>query len=343
MTATLAGIEEPAVSSWLAATLKDSVPPFVFTPLSGGLSNLTFDVGDRSGRHWILRRPPLGELAPTAHDMARECRILSAMAGTPVPVPGVLGLCNDGEVTGAPFFVMEKIDGVVLHDDDAASSLPGPARAHAAFEVVDVLVAIHDVDPDAVGLGDLARRDGYLERQLRRWKTQLDAPATRAPRALHELHARLATRIPHESRRGIVHGDFRLENCVLGRDGRIAAVLDWELCTLGDTLVDLGLLLVYWAEREDRPPSIPRAPTLAGGFPTRAELVARYAATSGREVPDLDFYVAFGFWRMACIVEGIRERHERGATGSGGEDGAWYARRVAELTAMAERAVDALS
>lgn len=338
----VAGLDEDSVSAWLASAVPESSPPYSFASLPGGLSNLTFAVEDRTGRRWVLRRPPLGELAPTAHDMARESRILSAMARTRVPVPAVVGSCRDRSVTGAEFYVMEGVDGVVLHDDVAAAALAPAARRVAAFDLVDKLAAIHDVDPDSIGLGDLGRRDHYLERQLRRWKAQLDAVDGRRTSALDTLHARLVANVPLQTREGIVHGDYRLENCVLGADARIAGVLDWELCTLGDPLADFGLLLVYWAEPGDEPPSIPHAPTLAGGFPTRAELLTRYAAASGHEVPDVEFYVAFGYWRIACIVEGIHARHRSGAMGNPSEDAAHFAARAAELTAMAERAAAGL-
>ena len=287
----------------------------------------------------MLRRPPLHGVLPSAHDMAREHRVIAALAGTPVPVPATFGLCQDPLVTGAPFYVMGYVDGTVPRDEETvAAVLDEPARAGAASSLVDALVALHRVDPDAVGLGQLGRREGYLERQLRRWKRQLEQSRTRELPVLDEVHRRLAASIPAQvGPARIVHGDYRLDNVVLSPAGQVLAVLDWELCTLGDPLADVGLLLVYWAEPGDSSLPLPTAPTTLPGFPSRAALTAAYAARSGRSVEDLDYYEAFGYWKLAVVLEGVHARYAAGAYGQG--DDSW--RGFAEVvTQLADRALE---
>jgi aminoglycoside phosphotransferase (APT) family kinase protein len=216
--------------------------------------------------------------------MAREHRVIAALGPTAVPVPAVVALCEDPTVTGAPFFVMDHVDGLVLRDRAAAALLPGqPARRRAGEDLVDTLVALHAVEPAHAGLGDLGRRDGYVARQLRRWHGQWQQSRTRPLPAIDEVHARLSARPPDQQGSTIVHGDYRLDNTIVGPDGRVAAVLDWELCTLGDPLADVGLLLVYWAEPGDAVPTLPSGASAEPGFPSRAELRDRYAQRSGRD------------------------------------------------------------
>jgi aminoglycoside phosphotransferase (APT) family kinase protein len=271
--------------------------------------------------------------------MAREHRIIAALAGTEVPVPAALGLCEDAAVTGAPFYVMAYVDGIVPRDEaTVAASLDEPARAAAADSLVDALVALHRVDPGQVGLGDLGRPSGYLERQLTRWQRQLDQTRTRPLPALDEVHRRLAASLPAQvGPARIVHGDFRLDNVVLSPVGQVLAVLDWELCTLGDPLADLGLLQVYWAEPGDRTLPHGAAPTVMPGFPGRAAIAQAYASQSGRDLSQLDIYVAFASWKLAVILEGVVARHATGAYGEG--DDSW--RGFAEVvTQLADRALE---
>jgi aminoglycoside phosphotransferase (APT) family kinase protein len=309
------GVDVARVTEWFQAHAAGVVPPLGFDLIAGGRSNLTYRVTDAAGHAWVLRRPPLGQVLATAHDMGREHRILAALAPTDVPVAPVVGLCTDEAVNGAPFYVMDLVDGLVARDATAARTLDVPAREHAGEQIADVLARIHAVDPDAVGLGDLGRKEGYVERQLKRWYGQWQKSQTRELPVVDEVHAALAARVPEQGPAAIVHGDYRLDNCLLRPDGSIAAVLDWELCTLGDPLADVGLLLVYWTERDDPHPALLDAATTLEGFPTRTALVERYARASGRDVSAVDYYVAFGYWKLACILEGVYARYKGGVMG----------------------------
>jgi aminoglycoside phosphotransferase (APT) family kinase protein len=323
----LEGVDAPKVTAWLEANIDGVEGPFEFAFISGGRSNLTFGVTDAKGRQLVLRRPPISHVLATAHDMGREHRIISALAGTDVPVPTALGFCEDVEVNGAPFYVMDFVDGLVLRSPDLAERhLSEEQRRTAAEDLVDVLVAIHAVDPSAVGLGDLGRPEGYIERQLKRWYRQFQgsqeqataAGAGRPAPVVHEVHDLLAASVPEQREVTIAHGDYRLDNTIVGDDGKLRAVLDWELCTLGDPLADLGTLMVYYPDSTDVRPGRPMATTSLPGFPTRTELAARYAERSGRDTTDLAYYTAFGHWRLACIIEGVYARYAAGAMGADG-------------------------
>ncbi len=334
------GIDEAGVTAWFQAEVPDARPPLRFERLPGGRSNLTYRVRDAAGGDFVLRRPPLHGVLQSAHDMAREHRIIAALAATEVPVPAALGLCEDPAVTGAPFYVMAYVDGAVPSDEaTVVAAFDEQARAAAADSLVDVLVALHGVDPDAVGLGTLGRREGYLERQLRRWKRQLEQFRTRELPVLDEVHRRLEAAVPAQvGPARVVHGDYRLDNVILSPAGRVLAVLDWELCTLGDPLADVGLLLVYWAEPGDTALPLGTAPTRLPGFPPRAALTAAYAARSGRAVDQLDYYMAFGYWKLAVILEGVYARYTAGAYGEGDDTWRAFAGTVVQL---ADRALEA--
>ena len=309
------GIDVDKVSAWLVDNIDGARAPFSFDLIAGGRSNLTYRVTDADGTRFVLRRPPLGHVLATAHDMAREFRIIAAVGSTKVPVPRALGLCTDENVNGANFYVMGFVDGVVLDSADKAAALPTELRPAAAHHLIDVLAELHAVDVDAVGLGDLARRDGYIERQLKRWGTQWENSKTRDLPEIDEVVRRLSSHVPHQQGVVIAHGDYRFGNCLTDvASGRIAAVLDWELCTLGDPLADLGYLGVYWS---DGPSNALRAndPTPAGGFPPYRDLVERYADRTGRDVSAVDYYVAFSCWRLAVISEGVYARYLHGAMG----------------------------
>jgi aminoglycoside phosphotransferase (APT) family kinase protein len=336
------GIDLAGVSAWFRANVAGVRPPLRVRQLAGGRSNLTYRVDDDAGASWVLRRPPLHGVLPSAHDMGREHRVIAALAGTPVPVPATFGLCQDPAVTGAPFYVMAYVDGIVPRDEaSVAAGLDEPARAAAAGSLVDALVALHRVDPERVGLGQLGRHHGYLERQLTRWRRQLDQSRTRPLPALDEVHRRLAANLPAQvGPARIVHGDFRLDNVVLSPAGQVLAVLDWELCTLGDPLADLGLLLVYWAEPGDATLPLGAAPTLMPGFGGRAAITEAYAAGSGRDLSRLDVYVAFASWKLAVILEGVVARHASGAYGEG--DDSWR-RFAAVVVQLADRALELTS
>jgi aminoglycoside phosphotransferase (APT) family kinase protein len=283
-----------------------------------------------------VRRPPLHSVLATAHDVGREHRIIDALASTPVPVPAALAMCTDVDVIGAPFYVMEFVDGVVLNDAATAeATLDLAARAHAGDSLIDALVALHAVDPDAVGLGDLAKKEDFIARQLHRWHRQFEQSRQRDVPAVDAVHDLLAANIPPQRESRIVHGDFRLGNCIVGDDGTIRAVLDWELCTLGDPLADVGYVLATWARPRDARAADPNAPSVLPGFAERDELVARYSAGSGRAVEDVDFYVAFSFWRLACILEGVYARSRSGAQGDTSVDPEVFGRRVEDNAHLA--------
>ncbi|MEU0950999.1 phosphotransferase family protein [Streptomyces niveus] len=296
-------------------------PGLVEGPLSarlieGGRSNLTYAVTD--GTHdWVVRRPPLGHVLATAHDMKREFRVISALHPTAVPVPAPLLLCEDPEVLGAPFYVMEYVTGTPFRTAEQLAPL-GPERTRAALlGLVDTLVELHAVDPAAVGLADFGRPEGFLDRQLRRWGKQLDASRNRDLAGVDELHAALGRSLPHSPAPTVIHGDYRLDNVLIGDDDRIKAVLDWEMSTLGDPLTDLGLLVMYSAPLEITGSPIS---TTAGaaGHPAPAELIERYAAGSGRDTSAIAWYTAFAWFKLAVILEGIHYRYTLGQTVGGG-------------------------
>ena len=334
------GIRHEQVTSWFRDHVPGVEPPLSFELIAGGHSNLTYRVVDAAGGTWVLRRPPLGQVLATAHDMGREHRIIAALGPTPVPVPPAIGYCDDEAVNGAPFYAMGFVDGHIVRDAATATTALGVEERRAAGEsLVDVLAAIHAVVPDDVGLGDLGRREGYIERQLKRWHTQWEQSKTRELPVVDEVHAYLSARVPEQGAATIVHGDYRLDNCIVGDDGRVRAVLDWELCTLGDPLADLGLLQVYWTDATDDHPALLTAATAVDGFPTRKQLIDRYAEQSGRDVSNLDFYVAFGYWKLACIVEGVYARYAGGSMGRSGGGFEAFGQQVERLAAQAAAAV----
>ena len=313
------GIDIDRVSSWLDANIGEARSPFDFALIAGGRSNLTYAVTDADGRRFVLRRPPLAQVLATAHDMAREHRIISAVGRTNVPVPLALGLCTDHDVIGASFYVMSYVDGVVLDSPDRAGELPLQLRPRVSAHLIDVLADLHAVDIDDVGLGDLAKREGYVERQVKRWSTQWEQSKTRELAAIDEVARRLHDHLPVQQGVSIAHGDFRFGNCLTDVErGEINAVLDWELCTLGDPLADLGYLGVYWYDG-DTATIRANDPTSAGGFPSFSDLVERYALRTGRDVSGIGYYIAFGCWRLAVISEGVYSRYVHGAMGDRGE------------------------
>jgi aminoglycoside phosphotransferase (APT) family kinase protein len=331
------GIDVEPVTAWLEANVPGARGPLTFAVIAGGHSNLTFKVTDADDHAYVLRRPPLSHGLPSAHDMGREHRIIAALADTLVPVPPALGFCDDEAVNGAPFYVMGFVDGLVIRrPEDADEHLTLEARTTASDSLVDTLASLHAVDFDAVGLGDLGRRDGYIERQLKRWHGQWNAQKTRDLPAIDAVHARLRQRIPPQTATAIVHGDYRLDNCMVRPDGTVAAVLDWEICTLGDPLADVGLLQVYWTGPGDEPSAWGGGATAAPGFRDRAEVLARYAEVSGRDVAGIDFYIAFAYWKLACIIEGVYARYLGGALGD--VDEATLAPFAAQVEAAAEHA-----
>lgn len=331
----LAGIDVARVSAWLAENVPAVALPVEFRLVAGGRSNLTYLLTDASGARFALRRPPTGGVLSTAHDMGREWRFIAALEPTDVPVPRPVAFCADVEVTGAQFYLMGFVDGLVLADDDAGERLTEPARARAGEQVVETLVRLQRVDPVAVGLGDTVRSTGYVQRQLRRWHRQVRESGVSYLALLDEVHDLLAARVPDQSD-GIVHGDFRPGNMSFAPDGTVSAVFDWELATSGDPLADLGWLVSTWQEPGDEIPGTTAGPSAVPGFPSRDELVGHYARLSGRDVSNLPYFVAFSRWRSACIVAGVAARYQAGVMGDDG-----YADEARTRAAQAEHLVQA--
>jgi aminoglycoside phosphotransferase (APT) family kinase protein len=321
----IAGADPAAVGAWLAGVLEDEAwRDCALRPIGAGRSNLTYRVDSPAGAV-VLRRPPVGQVAATAHDMGREQRVVSALASTDVPVPRVLAASSGGPPVDAPCFVMELVEGVVpLGELPAGWATTADERRRVSAALVDVLATLHAVDPAAVGLGDLGRPEGYLGRQVRRWVTQWEqardgVPTDAATVAdLTALATALADSLPRTQRHAIVHGDYRIDNCLFDAadPGVIRAVLDWELSTLGDPLADLGLLLVYWHEADERPAwratSHLPTPTRLPGFLRRVEVARAYAAASGLDLEPLPWYVAFGAFKLGVILAGILARVRAG-------------------------------
>ena len=279
---------------------------------AGGRSNLTYAITDGENR-WVLRRPPLGHVLPTAHDMVREHRVLEALSKAGFPVPRPVLLCTDPAVIGAPFYLMEHVDGRIYQDVTDLVALGPAAMRRLSLSLVDTLADLHALDPSAIGLGDFGRAEGFNQRQVHRWKKQLDASHSRDVPGIEELHARLAVDIPSGDGT-VVHGDYRLDNVLIGDQLQINAVLDWEMSTLGDPLSDVALMLVY----ADLPMQIsegkPIAPLRVPGHPPVPELAARYAERSRRDVSDLRWYVGFAAFKLAVILEGVHYRYVQGQT-----------------------------
>lgn len=310
------GLDTAAVSRWMGDHL-ESDGPFTFSLVAAGGSNLTYRVGDARGREFALRRPPEGTTLATAHDIDREWRIMTALRqARVVPVPACLARCDDADVTGAPFYVMEFVDGTILRTSaDAASFTPTEAD-NATEALIGGQVAFHTLDLDAVGLGDLGRHDGYVARQLKRWKTQVERGDARPVPLVDEIHAVLAARLPPErARPALAHGDYRFDNVVLGADQSLAAVLDWELCTTGDPIADVAWSMQYWADPGDAFTWLTDPPTLAAAFPRKDDALARYERATGFDLSDYPFYEAFAWWKQACIVEGVYARRLGGSQG----------------------------
>ncbi|ACY96842.1 MULTISPECIES: phosphotransferase family protein [Thermomonospora] len=326
------GVDVPRLAAWLERTLPGSGQITGVRLIAGGRSNLTYGITLADGRRVVLRRPPLGHVLPTAHDMAREYRVLSALSGgSGVPVPTPLAFCDDEDVIGARFYVMDHVEGRVLRTmEDAADVTPEQAR-QLSERLAEVLAAIHTVDVEAAGLADFGRPAGYMARQLKRWGQQwersreaiLATGATRDLPAYERLVRRLGERLPESGPVGLVHGDYRLDNALTRLEPRpeIAAVVDWEMSTLGDPLSDLGLTLVYWAQADDehRLP-VGATVTAAPGFLTRREFAERYAELTKFDLSDIDFYVAFACYKLAVILEGIHARYLQNATVGEGFD-----------------------
>ena len=340
------GYHLAAVESWVAQHVPSLALPLRWTRLEGGHSNLTYLIEDSQGQRAVIRRPPMGELLPKAHDMAREWALISALGGTAVPVPKALGFCADSAVTGALFYVMGHVDGQPLYSaDDVNRRLPLALRQRLSHSFIDVLAALHAIDPASVGLADLGKPDDYIGRQLRTWYRSWNASIAGAalddPRA-HALQRYFLEHTPTQGPARIVHGDYGLHNTLVGADGLLAAVVDWEISTLGDPLADLAYALNQWAEPGDPPAVRGSPPTALPGFASRRELADRYAASTGRDLSQLDFYIGFNRWKSAAIVHGVYARYLEGKKSTVGVDLEALKRSLLHSLALADAAVERL-
>ncbi|MFB7715402.1 phosphotransferase family protein [Streptomyces sp. NPDC056105] len=317
------GLDLARLRPWFTETVPTArAGMLTATLITGGKSNLTYRLTDGAS-HWILRRPPLGHILATAHDMGREYAVMAALADTPVPVPGMHGLCLDTGILGAEFYVMEAVPGRPYRT--AADLKPlGPHRVRRiSGALVDTLADLHTVDPDTVGLGGFGRPEGFLTRQVARWRSQLGASYSRDLPDAITLHAALEERAPAAdaaARPGIVHGDFRLDNVLVDGDDRLRAVIDWEMATVGDPVTDLALMLLYTRLARLVGAEIAPDAGLAPGFLTETEIVARYAARSARDLGDLGFHLGLAAFKLTAILEGIHYRHLKGQTVGPGFD-----------------------
>lgn len=338
------GYDVPAVESWIAEHIQSITPPFQWTRLEGGHSNLTYQLDDVNGRQAVIRRPPQGELLPKAHDMSREWALISALGSTSVPVPAALGFCENPDVTGAWFYVMGMINGRPLYSsEDTLEWVPEEKRTLLAHSFIDVLADLHSLTPDELGLGDLGKKDSYVGRQLKTWYRSWTASVEPAkyddPRA-HELQQYFLEHLPEQGMARVVHGDYGLHNCLIGADALVAAVVDWEISTLGDPLADLAYALNQWPQPDDEIPMAPESPTAVPGFPPRSELAQRYADRTDRDLSKLDYYVGFNRWKSAAIIHGVYARYVEGKKSTEGVDLEGLRNRIDLSLTLSEQAVN---
>jgi aminoglycoside phosphotransferase (APT) family kinase protein len=314
------GLDLGCFGPWLRSNLAGVQGDLSARLITCGKSNLTYEVTDGTTA-WIVRRPPLGHVLATAHDMAREYRVMHALSATAVPVPATHVICDDDSVIGAPFYVMARVAGTPYRQAAELEPLGSERTRTIALRLIDTLAVLHEVDPGPVGLADFGRAEGYLRRQLSRWSKQMAASQTRKLPAAEQLYELAAAAIPEEQPGTIVHGDFRLDNVLFDDEDRPTAVLDWEMATLGDPLADLSLMLMYGRVNKTQGAGEVSDVTLAAGYPDEEELVRRYAERTGRDVSHLGFYLGLAAYKLAAILEGIHYRHIHGQTVGPGFDG----------------------
>ncbi len=320
---TVVGFAVATIDAWLP-TVTDVTPPIVWERLPGGHSNLTYLLTDASGRELVIRRPPQGELLPKAHDMWREYRIIDGLWPTAVPVAEPIAYSDERDLCDVHFYVMGKVDGEALYTGEFVSNwLDEPARRRAGESFVDVLASLHSIEPDDVGLGELGRRDGYVARQLRTWYGSWNASIEYAEHdedRVHELHAMLQDRLPEQGPARIVHGDYGPHNSLFARTGDVQGVLDWEIATLGDSLADFAYSINAWVEPGDAGLYSADPPTALPGFPSRAEMIDRYANATGADLSQLAYYRTFNSFKTACILHGVYARYRAGQKSTEGVD-----------------------
>lgn len=341
------GYNVAAVESWLSERVEKLVAPFTWTRLEGGHSNLTYQIDSADGAaSAVIRRPPMGELLPKAHDMGREWSCISALWPTPVPVAEPLAFCETPDVTGAHFYVMGLIDGKALYNvEDVEAWLPEANRQTMAESWIDTLAALHSLDPDEIGLTDLGRKEDYVLRQVKTWYRSWNASIEYAAidnAQIHELHDLLVATVPEQGPATLVHGDYGTHNVMVGSNAGIAAVVDWEIATLGDPLADFGYSLNAWLQPDDDLLDNADAPTLAAGFPSRDFIIDRYATKTGRDLTELPFYLAFNRFKTACILHGVYARYKNGQKDIEPEELEMFEDRVRNSIARAETSLSEL-
>lgn len=337
------GFDDAKVTAWLGERVAWLAPPLRWTQLAGGHSNFTYRVDDAADHTFVMRRPPLGELLPTAHDMGREFRLITALWPTPVPVPEPIAYCNDPAVTGASFYAMGWVEGRPLYTTtDVEEHLSIEARGRTGPSFMDTLAALHALDPDEIGLGDLGKRDSYVGRQLNRWFASYQSSVTHDLPDVARMHAFLVERLPEQQKVSVVHGDYGLHNCRVAAEGHIAAVVDWEISTLGDPLADLAYCINAWVESPEEKASREDAPTILPGFSSRAELLDRYAAATGADLSNIEYYRCFNHWKTVCIVQGVYYRYLQGQKEIEREELEAFPERIARTLQLAVEAADRL-
>ena len=344
MEASPEGYQVNAVEDWVRQNVPELTPPFSWIRLEGGHSNLTYQIDDQNGRSAVIRRPPQGELLPKAHDMSREWALIKALSTTNVPVPKPYGFCEDPDVTGAWFYIMGLIDGKPLYNsEDTQALVPQSRRETLAHSFFDALADLHQVDPDAVGLGELGKRDSYVGRQIKTWYRSWTSSVSGAnfdDERAHSLQAYFLEHLPDQGPIRVVHGDYGLHNCLFGADCTVAAIVDWEISTLGDPLADLAYALNPWPDPSDERPIAPESATSLEGFPPRSVLAQRYAERTGRDLSNLSYYVAFNRWKSACIVHGVYARYMEGKKSTEGVDLETLRTRIDLSLELAVEAID---
>ena len=341
--ASIPGYDVPAVEAWVSEHVPRLSAPFTWTKLEGGHSNLTYRIDSADGASSaVVRRPPLGELLPKAHDMGREWACVSALHGRGVPVAEPLAFCESPDITGAHFYVMGLIDGRAMYTtDDVEDRIPEERRVTAANSCIDSLAALHSLDIDEIGLGDLGKREDYVLRQCKTWYRSWTSSVEAAElddQRIHDVYDLLIDRMPEQGPATLVHGDYGTHNSMFGPDSTVAAVVDWEIATLGDPLADLGYAMNAWAQPDDPWVDDSQAPSLAAGFPTRQYMIDRYAAKTGRDLSQLPFYIAFNRFKTACIIHGVYARYRRGQKAIAAEDLEAMHKRLLRLIDAAEDA-----